>query len=124
MNMRVLVDMNLSPQWVQFLSAQGWDAVHWADVGDPRAQDEVVLAWARAHRHVLLTHDLDFGMILAATVGAAPSVIQVRAQDVLPARLGHLVCQLLRQYDDLIRKGALITMDESTTRARILPLAD
>lgn len=29
--MRFLVDMNLSPRWVDFLAAAGCEAVHWMD---------------------------------------------------------------------------------------------
>jgi predicted nuclease of predicted toxin-antitoxin system len=36
MSVRVLVDMNLSPDWVPLLQRQGWAAVHWSAVGDPR----------------------------------------------------------------------------------------
>jgi hypothetical protein len=31
--MRLLVDMNLSPDWVAVLKRAGWDAVHWSMVG-------------------------------------------------------------------------------------------
>ena len=35
--MRFLVDMNLSPRWVDFLAAAGHEAAHWSDVGAPDA---------------------------------------------------------------------------------------
>jgi predicted nuclease of predicted toxin-antitoxin system len=31
--MRFLVDMNLSPRWVDLLAAAGYEAAHWNDVG-------------------------------------------------------------------------------------------
>ncbi|MFB3892252.1 MAG: DUF5615 family PIN-like protein [Phycisphaerae bacterium] len=65
--------MNLSPLWAGVLSAHGWEAVHWSSVGDPRASDKVVMSWAAANGHVVLTHDLDFGAILAATGAREPS---------------------------------------------------
>ena len=34
MSVRVLVDMNLSPEWVPLLERAGWHAVHWSVVGD------------------------------------------------------------------------------------------
>ena len=37
--MRLLVDMNLSPFWVPFLTAQGYQAVHWSTVGAANAPD-------------------------------------------------------------------------------------
>ena len=46
--MRLLVDMNLSPEWVAVLNRAGWEAIHWSTVGNPRAEDEEIMAWARA----------------------------------------------------------------------------
>ena len=59
---KILIDINLPPVWAQVLSEQGWDAVHWSAVGDPRAPDDVVLTWARDNQYVVFTHDLDFGV--------------------------------------------------------------
>ncbi|MFM9968875.1 MAG: DUF5615 family PIN-like protein [Burkholderiales bacterium] len=33
--MKILVDMNLSPRWVQMIRAAGIDAEHWSDLGSP-----------------------------------------------------------------------------------------
>src|SRR5262245_20029222 len=88
MSLPIRVDMNLSPDWVPFLAAAGWQAVHWSAVGDPRATDQVIMDWARANGHLVFTHDLDFGTLLAVTKADGPSVIQVRTQDIMPATLG------------------------------------
>jgi predicted nuclease of predicted toxin-antitoxin system len=61
MSIQILIDMNLSPDWVYELSKHGWGSVHWSTVGDPRAADREILDWAIANAHVLFTHDLDFG---------------------------------------------------------------
>jgi len=47
------------------------------------------MAYARTHDFVVLTHDLDFGAILAATHGDKPSVVQIRAEDVSPDVIGR-----------------------------------
>jgi hypothetical protein len=65
--MRILLDMNLSPRWGPVLKDLGHECRHWSDIGDPRATDATIMAWARSHDQVVLTHDLDFGAILAAT---------------------------------------------------------
>ena len=122
--MKILLDMNLSPDWVGALGEEGFDAIHWSTVGDPRASDRVVLEWARSRGHLLLTNDLDFGAILAASGAASPSVLQIRAQDLTPAHLAPLICATLRRYADHLRQGALISLRESTQRARILPLRE
>ncbi len=114
--------MNLSPAWVAFLERNGWQAVHWSSVGDPRATDRAIMDWARANEYVVFTHDLDFGAILAVTRAEGPSVLQVRAQNVLPKHLGEVVIAALRQFAQQLEAGALITVDEGTSRARILPI--
>ena len=122
--MRLLVDMNLSPEWVGFLKSAGWEAIHWSTVGNPRAEDQEIMAWARVQKHVVFTHDLDFGTLLALTRAGSPSVIQVRTQDVTPAAIGALVVNALRQFEGTLEKGALIVLDAARARARILPLED
>ena len=122
--MRLLVDMNLSPEWVGVLKSAGWEAIHWSTVGNPRAEDVEIMAWARAQKHVVFTHDLDFGTLLALTHAGSPSVIQVRTQEVTPAGIGALVLNALRQFEGTLEKGALIVLDEARSRARVLPLED
>jgi len=65
--MKVLVDMNLSPQWVEVLQRHGFECTHWIEVGDIHAKDVEITAWARDHGYVVFTHDLDFGAMLALT---------------------------------------------------------
>jgi len=43
--MKLLIDMNLSPKWVEELKQGGWDAVHWSVVGDPQATDNAIMEW-------------------------------------------------------------------------------
>jgi predicted nuclease of predicted toxin-antitoxin system len=121
--MKIIVDMNLSPSWVRVLQAHGWDSVHWSEVGEATASDHAVLNWAREHGYALLTRDLDFGTILAATQTHGPSVIQVRAQDVLPAHLEPLIVRAMREHEAEIEAGALVAVEESRSRVRILPLS-
>jgi hypothetical protein len=47
--------------------------------------------------YVVLTHDLDFGTILAVTQGEKPSVVQIRSEDVSPDVIGKPVVNALRQ---------------------------
>ncbi|OHB34554.1 MAG: hypothetical protein A2Y09_06345 [Planctomycetes bacterium GWA2_39_15] len=60
--------------------------------------------------------------MLAVTHAEGPSVIQIRTQDVLPKHLESLVIAALQQYETMLEAGALIVIDESISRARILPL--
>lgn len=86
--MKVLVDMNPSPRWVDTLKTAGFEAAHWIDPGPKDATDAQIMKFARTNDYVVLTHDLDFGAMLAATQGTKPSVVQVRAGDVRPQAIG------------------------------------
>lgn len=120
--MKILIDMNLSPDWVEAFARNGLSATHWSSIGDPRAIDQVVMDWARDNGYIVFTHDLDFGSLLALTQAESPSVIQARTQDVSPAYLEGIVIAALREYEALLDEGALIVLDEGRSRARILPL--
>ena len=122
MSLKLLVDMNLSPVWVQALRDQRWEAIHWSTVGDPRATDREIMDWAAAHAHVVFTHDLDFGTMLALTQGGGPSVIQIRSDNVLPDYLGRAVFAALAQHESDLSVGALVVVDERRSRVRVLPL--
>lgn len=80
------------------------------------------MAYARQHDCVVLTHDLDFSAILAATAGIKPSVVQVRAEDVSPQAIGPQVLAALRQLSGELESGALVSIDAARTRVRVLPL--
>lgn len=120
--MKILIDMNLSPQWSAVFQREGWEAVHWSTVGQPDAADRDIMTWAAKRGFIVFTHDLDFGAMLAATHATAPSVIQARTQDVLPDRLGPLMVKVLHQHRQILLDGALVIVDEQRARLRILPL--
>jgi predicted nuclease of predicted toxin-antitoxin system len=120
--LKILIDMNLSPAWTAVFQQEEWEAVHWSAVGNAAAPDSELLDWAAANRFVLFTHDLDFGALLASSPRRAPSVIQLRSQETSPAKIGAVVVGAIRQLEEELRLGALITIDPPRARARILPL--
>lgn len=120
--MKLLVDMNLSPRWSAFLEAEGFPAEHWSAIGPAMAPDDEIMAYAAAGGLVILTHDLDFGAMLAATRGSAPSVVQIRARDISPEVIGSRVVASLRQAAAELAAGALMTIDTDRARLRLLPL--
>src|SRR5947209_20124761 len=119
MSLAILVGMNLSPDWVPALTAEGWPTVHWSQVGPRGADDAVLMAWALANGHTVFTHDLDFGTTLALTHAAGPSVIQVRGQNVLPEAFSSVVIAAIRQHQADLEAGALVTVDLARSRVRI-----
>ena len=120
--MKLLVDMNLSPSWVERLAGHGFEAVHWCTIGAATAPDVEILAWASEHHFVVITNDLDFSAILAASGGASPSVMQIRTQDLLSDVVVSIVAKALDAHREDIERGALLSIDEAGTRVRVLPL--
>lgn len=120
--MKLLIDMNLSPRWASLLINAGFNATHWSVLGAYNATDSEIMAYAKAHDYIVLTHDLDFSAILAATQGKKPSVVQIRADDVNPDAIGKQVIAALQQMSTELVDGALLTVDTSRTRVRLLPL--
>ena len=114
--------MNLSPSWVERLAGHGFEAVHWSTIGVATAPDVEILAWANEHRFVVITNDLDFSAILAASAGATPSVVQIRTQDLLSDTAVRIVAKALEAHGDDIERGALLSIDDGGTRVRMLPL--
>ena len=120
--MKLLIDMNLSPRWVNLLNDAGIEATHWSTLGATNAPDVEIAAFARTNNYVVLTHDLDFGTILAVTQGDKPSVVQIRSEDLSPNVIGKPVINAFRQMSAELNEGALLTIDPSRTRLRLLPL--
>ncbi len=109
--MKILVDMNLSPRWIEYFRHQGVDAIHWSSIGKIDALDLEIMAFAAAHDYIVLTHDLDFGAILASTHRAKPSVVQIRADDLSISAIGTQILSALRQLEFELMEGALVTVD-------------
>lgn len=120
--MNLLLDMNLSPVWVSYLSEAGFSSVHWSTIGEANAPDAQIMAYAQANNFIVMTHDLDFTAILAATNLSKPSVIQIRSESLSIKDIGPIVIRALLQTRAELQTGALISVDTMRTRVRILPL--
>lgn len=122
MRIRILIDMNLSPQWVNAFIQNGIEAVHWSSLGKLNASDIEISEWARKNEYVIFTHDLDFGTMLALTQEQGPSIIQIRGQNILPETLAIMLIKVIIEYENELSKGALLVVDETRSRIRILPI--
>lgn len=120
--MKILLDMNLSPQWVNVLEEAGFEAQHWSKLGPSDAPDQEIMAFAARSGFVVMTHDLDFSAILSATQGMKPSVVQIRARLLTPETIGSAIIAALSQTRAELEAGALLTIDTDRSRLRLLPL--
>ena len=71
---------------------------------------------------MILTHDLDFGRIVALSGSRVPSVITLRLTDMWPGSVMKVLDHVLRTLSVEIDKGAMITASDRSIRVRRLPV--
>jgi predicted nuclease of predicted toxin-antitoxin system len=120
--MKLLVDMNLSPRLTTLLKQSGLEATHWSQIGAANAPDPEIMAYAKANDFVILTHDLDHSAILVATNADKPSVVQIRTGDLTPETIAPPIIAAVLQCAEALRDGALLTIDSTRMRLKLLPL--
>jgi len=121
--MKLLIDMNLSPQLVRLLTDAGHHATYWGMIGKRNAEDGEILNWAKENGYVIVTNDLDFGAILAITGLESPSVVLFRRREVFSHVIAPLILYAIENFAVELDAGALIVVDEYRYRVRLLPLA-
>ena len=119
---KILIDMNLSPEWEEVFAEEKWESKHWMNVGFAHAADVEIMLWAKEHGYLVFTHDLDFGALLAASGAAGPSVIQLRSEEVRPAFMRRIVVEAILACESELKAGALLTIDPRRKRVSLLPL--
>ncbi len=120
--MRFLADMGISPRIVDFLQHLGHQAVHLQQQGLHRLKDSEILEKARKEACILLTHDLDFGDLLAASGADLPSVVIFRLRNMRPEHVNRYLLKIISQYTKALENGSIITVTEGRIRMRDLPL--
>lgn len=120
--MKLLLDMNLSQDWLPMLAGSGWEACHCSSIGKHNAPDKELIAWARGYSHVAMTQDLDFPQLLFITGDTSPSVVLLRMKDEFdPAARSH-VMDALAAGEKALWEGALLIVSGINARLRPLPL--
>lgn len=114
--------MGISPDTVSWLRSQGHDAVHLHEQGWDRLSDPEILEKARDEGRVLLTHDLDFGRLLALSGATSPSVIVFRLADMRPDSVNRHLERVLPQAAQELAQGAIVSVREGQIRVRTLPI--
>jgi predicted nuclease of predicted toxin-antitoxin system len=120
--MKFLADMGISPRTVTFLESLGLDAVHLQEQGLGRLSDPLILRKARERGRVLLTHDLDFGELMAASGAELPSVVIFRLHDMRPELVNVYREQILTVHGELLKQGLIVSVSERQIRLRNLPV--
>lgn len=120
--MKILIDMNLSPKFADFFEEKGINAKHWLKVGAPAAEDTEIMEYAYKHSYIVMTSDLDFNALLSITKGLKPSVIQLRTQRISVAQDGEWIVSVIRENEEKLLDGAILSMNAKNYRVRLLPI--
>lgn len=123
--MKLLVDNALSPALANLLVQAGFDAVHVRDLGIQHARDEVILDRALAEARAVISADTDFGTLLAMRGSRSPSVVLWRRTEPRrPVAQAPLIAGVLRQVAADLRRGAIVVIQDTRVRVRLLPFGD
>jgi predicted nuclease of predicted toxin-antitoxin system len=120
--MKFLADMGISPRSVAYLRGLGQDAVHLHEEGLGRLSDPTILRKAQDEGRVLLTNDLDFGELMAASGAELPSVVIFRLRDMRPEQVNGYLAEVVTGYREMLEKGVIVSVREGQIRIRVLPV--
>ena len=114
--------MGVSWRTVDWLIAEGHEAVHLSEEGLQRMPDPDIMTKAIKEKRILLTMDLDFPALLAASGGRFPSVIVFRLSDERSENINTKLADVLTRFSEQLALGAIVSVREALIRIRQLPL--
>lgn len=120
--MRFLADMGISSKTVDFLRGLGHEVTHLHEESLDELSDPLILEKARQEGRVLLTSDLDFSELVAASRAKLPSVILFRLKDMRPEHVNRYLAGILERDASALNQGAVISVAEGRIRVRLLPI--
>ena len=120
--MKILVDMNLSPKIAEMFAEKGIASEHRYRLGAHDAKDIEIVGYARQNGYIILTCDLDFTTLIAASKGQKPSIIQVRNQGTSLEELTERVASSVLQNAEELERGSILSIDVKKARVRLLHL--
>jgi len=120
--MRFLADMGISPRTVAFVRDLGLNAIHLSEEGLERLSDSDILAKAVSEDRVVLTNDLGFSELVAASGAHLPSVITFRLRNMKPTNVNQHLRLILSQHQLELASGAVLSVTEGQIRVRLLPI--
>jgi predicted nuclease of predicted toxin-antitoxin system len=114
--------MGISPKTVLHLRTLGHDAIHLSEENLTTLPDADILAKARQEGRILLTHDLDFAELLAVSGESLPSVVIFRLRNMRPEHVNRYLQSVIAEHDEVLVRGAVVSVTEGKLRLRPLPL--
>jgi predicted nuclease of predicted toxin-antitoxin system len=118
--MRIIADENCDGDLVAALRSDGHDVLHVAE-SMPGDDDEAIYQLAMADQRILLTNDLDFGLIAERSEHPPPAVVLMRLDPLRPPSRSALVGRFFASGPDLA--GKFVVLEPGTIRERSLQRA-
>lgn len=69
-----------------------------------------------------MTHDLDYGHLLAFSGESAPSVIILRLRDLRTDEIMSRLDAVWREIESVLVEGAIVSLSDKSLRIRTLPI--
>ncbi len=120
--MKFLLNMNVPRALGERLAGEGHTYRHVRDIAMARANDATILEEARHNDEVIVSHDLDYGHLLAFSGEPKPSVIIFRLRNTRPDNLYARILHAWSEIEKPLQEGAIVTIEDATLRIRKLPV--
>jgi predicted nuclease of predicted toxin-antitoxin system len=120
--MRFLADMGVSMRVIEWLCSSGHDAIHLRDEGLQRLSNGEIFQKAIREERIVLTFDLDFGEIVAASGGRSVSVVLFRLRNTRAEFVIQRLKIMLEQSTKELAQGAAVLVEDGRHRVRRVPI--
>ena len=121
--MNFLLNMNVPRELGRRLAEHGHTYRHARDIGLARATDVQMVEAARQIRETILTHDLDYGHLLAFSGRSEPSVVIYRLRNSHVDRMYSRTIGVWSEIEEPLRGGAIVVIEDAAVRVRRLPIS-
>jgi len=120
--MNFLLNMNIDRDLAVQLKKRGHICRHAGNMGLSRATDTEIVTEAKRTNEVILTHDLDYGHLLAFSGDKAPSIIILRLRDLRSDEIMSRLDAVWKQIESPLLEGAIVSLSDKSLRIRTLPI--
>ncbi len=120
--MKFLLDVNMPPSLIKAFEKLGHNARHVGLDGFAKASDLELIEIASSLEETIVTHDLDFGQLLAFTGASKPSVIIFRIHLINSVLFEELLNQNWELIAASVANGAIVIIETDKIRIRNLPI--
>lgn len=120
--MNFLLNMNVNRDMAAPLQQRGHVCRHAGDIGMSRSKDVEIVAEAKKTGETILTHDLDYGNLLAFSGESAPSVLILRVRDLRTDEIMSRFDIAWSEIESPLNEGAIVSLSDKSLRIRNLPI--